>query len=145
VQQQHSEENYKFTEAYAKASLWTGQHCSLYRNVPFILQKRQHLIRPTFVSDEMMMMSSADNYCKGSWISVTSNEGYVYLPLMSYVGFSQFTLSLLQGNGNVSLSFKWVLQSWLWNFWLDISKQTELSFTFINQSIKINLYSASYK
>ena len=63
------------------------------------------MIRPTFVSDEMMMMSSADS-CKGCWISVTGNEGLVYLPLMSYVGFSQFTLSLLQGTGNISLSFK---------------------------------------
>ena len=61
------------------------------------------MIQPTFVSDEQLSMTGTH---KGCWISTSDKDGCVVLPAMNATGFSQFSFSLLQGNGNISLSFK---------------------------------------
>jgi len=58
------------------------------------------------VSDEVKLASSDDR--KGCFISSTGDIGHVLLPAMNYLDFSQFSFSLLQGTGNVSLSLKYV-------------------------------------
>ena len=72
-----------------------------------VRQNAQHVIRPTFISDEVKLSSTAAR--KGSWLSVNDKEGHIFLPSMNAVSFSQFSFSLLQGNGNISLSLKCVL------------------------------------
>jgi len=65
------------------------------------------VIHPTFLSDEAKF-TSADSH-KGCVISLTNSDEHIDLPLMSSTGFSQFTFILLEGNGNVRLSLKYVL------------------------------------
>ena len=70
-----------------------------------VRQNAQH--RPTFISDEVKLSSTVAR--KGSLLSVNDKEGHIFLPSMNAVSFSQFSFSLLQGNGNISLSLKCVL------------------------------------
>ena len=66
------------------------------------------MIHPVFVSDKAKL-TSTDSH-KGCVIPLTSNDDNIVLPAMSAVGFSQFSFSLLEGNGNVRLSLKSVLR-----------------------------------
>jgi len=73
-----------------------------------VCQRAQHVIHPVFVSDKAKL-TSTDSH-KGCVIPLTSNDDNIVLPAMSAVGFSQFSFSLLEGNGNVRLSLKSVLR-----------------------------------
>ena len=65
------------------------------------------MIQPVFVFHEAKL-TSADAH-KGCVISLTNNNERIDLPAMNAIGFSQFSFSLLEGNGDVRLSLKFVL------------------------------------
>jgi len=73
-----------------------------------VRQRKRHVIRPTFVSEEEQLWS-VDADLKGCYISTTSNNGHVFLPSVNAVSFSGFSFSLLQGSNSISLSLKCVL------------------------------------
>lgn len=65
------------------------------------------MLRPAFVSDEVKM-TSTDSALKGCYVSIPSGGGRICLPSLNAADFSQFSLSLLEGTGNISLSFRFV-------------------------------------
>jgi len=65
------------------------------------------VVHPTFLSREARL-TSTDAY-KGCVIPLTNSDEHIDLPLMNATGFSQFSFTLLEGNGNVRLSLKSVL------------------------------------
>ena len=72
-----------------------------------MFQRAHHVIHPMFLSDELKLTSV--DACKGCVIPLSNNDERIDLPLMNAVGFSQFSFSLLEGNGDVRLSLKCVL------------------------------------
>lgn len=55
-----------------------------------VRQNAQHVIRPTFISDEVKLSSNVAR--KGSWLSVNDKEGHIFRALrdirVSLVGLS---------------------------------------------------------